>query len=353
MNILTLHRLSVTAGLLVCFALTSIAALAQDGERVLAEVNGRQIKQRDVDALVLAQVMPLEDQLYAIRQVALDNLIITSILEGEAKSQKISLELLRRKLSAGRVEIAQSDIEKAYTENLSAFASLSPDEARERLRLDLETQTRMRFFSDAVARLRGKAQVRLFLEEPRLPELAITSTAAVRGAPGSAVTIVEFGDFQCSYCRDSQAVIKQIVDKFESEVKLVFKHLPLDIHSHAEASARAAFCAGEQNQFWNYHDALFLAADLSPKSLSEIAMTLQLDAVKFRECLDSDLARASVLADRKDAARFGITSTPTFIVNGKLVRGAIDFGTFKTLIEREISSARNRSGLSEPAVKVK
>jgi len=246
MNILTLHRLSVTAGLLVCFALTSIAALAQDGERVLAEVNGRQIKQRDVDALVLAQVMPLEDQLYAIRQVALDNLIITSILEGEAKSQKISLELLRRKLSAGRVEIAQSDIEKAYTENLSAFASLSPDEARERLRLDLETQTRMRFFSDAVARLRGKAQVRLFLEEPRLPELAITSTAAVRGAPGSAVTIVEFGDFQCSYCRESQAVIKQIVDKFKSEVKLVFKHLPLDIHSHAEASARAAFCAGEQ-----------------------------------------------------------------------------------------------------------
>ena len=353
MNTLTLNRLSFTAGLVVLFFLTTIAALAQDGEKVLADVNGRHIKQRDVDALVIAQIMPLEEQLYAIRQVALENLIITAILEGEAKNQKISLDLLRRKLSAGSVEIAQSDVEKAYTENLSAFASLSPDEARERLRLDLETQARMRFFSDAVARLRGKAQVRLFLEEPRLPELAFTSTAAVRGAPGSAVTIVEFGDFQCPYCRDSQAVIKQVMNKFESEVKLVFKHFPLDIHSQAEAAARAAFCAGEQNRFWNYHDALFLAADLSPKALNEIAMTLQLDAVKFRECLDSDLARAAVLADRKDAVRFGITSTPTFIVNGKLVRGAIDFGTFKTLIEREITSARHRSGLSDPGVQVK
>ena len=350
---LTLHRLTATAGLVVFFSFTAIAALAQNGERVLADVNGRQIKQRDVDALVLAQVMPLEDQLYAIRQVALENLIVTAILEGEAKNQKISLDSLRRKLSAGSVEIAQSDVEKAYTENFSAFGSLSPDEARERLRLDLETQARMRFFSEAIARLRSKAQVRLFLEEPRLPELAITSTAAVRGAPSSAVTIIEFGDFQCPYCRESQAVIKQVLNTFEGEVKLVFKHLPLDIHSHADAAARAAFCAGEQNRFWDYHDALFLAADLSPKALNEIAMSLQLDAVKFHECVDSDLARSAILADRKDAARFGITSTPTFIVNGKLVRGSIDFGTFKTLIEREISSARNRSGLSEPGVQVK
>jgi protein-disulfide isomerase len=143
------------------------------------------------------------------------------------------------------------------------------------------------------------------------------------------------------------------MNKFEGEVKLVFKHFPLDIHSNAEAAARAAFCAGEQNRFWNYHDALFLAADLSPEALTQIAMTLQLDALKFHRCLDSDLASTAVLADRKDAARFGITSTPTFIVNGKLVRGAIDFDTFKTLVEREISSARNRSGLSEPGVKVK
>ena len=350
---LTLHRLTVTAGLVVLFSLTAIAALAQNGERVLADVNGRQIKQRDVDALVLPQIMPLEEQLYSIRQVALENLIVSAILEGEAKSQKIPLDLLRRKLSAGSVEIAQGDVEKAYAENLSALASLSPDEARERLRLDLETQARMRFFSEAIARLRGKAQVQVFLEEPRLPELAITSTAAVRGTPSGVVTIVEFGDFQCPYCREAQAVIKQVMNKFEGEVKLVFKHFPLDIHSHAEAAARAAFCAGEQNRFWNYHDALFLAADLSLKALNQIAMTLQLDAVKFHRCLDSDSAHAAVLADRKDAARFGITSTPTFIVNGKLVRGAIDFGTFKTLIEREISSARNRSGLSEPGVQVK
>jgi predicted DsbA family dithiol-disulfide isomerase len=353
MNTLTLHRFLVTAGLVVSFSLTSIAALGQDGERVLADVNGRQIKQRDVDALILPQVMPLEEQLYAIRQVALENLIVTAILEGEAKNQKISLDSLRRKLSAGSVEIAQSDVEKAYTENLSALASLSPDEARERLRLDLETQARMRFFSEAIARLRSKAQVRLFLEEPRLPDLAITSNAAVKGAPSSAVTIVEFGDFQCPYCRESQAVIKEVMKKFEGEVRLVFKHFPLDIHSQAEVAARAAFCAGEQNRFWNYHDALFLAADLSPKALNEIAISLQLDAVKFHECFDSDLARAAILVDRKDAARFGITSTPTFIVNGKLVRGAIDFGTFKTLIEREIGSARNRSGLSEPGVQVK
>ena len=343
----TTFALSLTLVLLVLLFATPIVALAQDGQRVLAEVNGRQIRESNVDALFPAQIMPLREQLYAIRKVALENLIVTALLEGEAGSQKTSLEELRKKLSAGKVQITSDQIENAYTENLSALGAMSPDEAKERLRLDLEVRGRIQLFRDAIAELRRKARVEVFLEEPRLPELQIDERTPVIGSSNAAVTIVEFADFQCPYCRESQAVIKKVINEYGSEVKLIFKHLPLDIHSQANTAARAAFCAGEQNLFWKYHDALFASRDMDPQSLGRIASGLGLSRLKFLSCLESDASRDAIMRDKSDAARLGIASTPTFIVNGKLVRGAIDINAFRTLIGQEVNAARKTSRATE------
>jgi predicted DsbA family dithiol-disulfide isomerase len=332
--------------LILLFA-TFIVALGQDGQRVLAEVNGRQIKESDVDALFPAQIMPLREQLYAVRKVALENLIITTLLELEAGSQKTSLEGLRKKLSEGSVQVTSDQIENAYTENLSALGAMSPDEAKERLRLDLEVRARIQLFRDALEELRRKARVEVFLEEPRLPRLQHDASTPMIGSSNAAVTIVEFADFECPYCRESQAVIKKVIDEYQSDVRLIFKHLPLDIHSQANTASRAAFCAGEQNLFWQYHDALFASRDLDPQGLGKIASRLGLSEPKFQFCLKSDASRDAIMRDKAEAARLGITSTPTFIVNGKLVRGVMDINAFRTLIGQELNAARNGSRSNE------
>ncbi len=147
----------------------------------------------------------------------------------------------------------------------------------------------------------------------------------------------------CPYCKESQSAIKQVLQNYGGNVKLVFRHLPLEIHPHAFSSAQAAFCAGEQGLFWQYHDALFASESLSPEAFNEMAVGLRLDLPKFKSCFNSEASRTSVLRDIQEAKRLGINGAPTFVINGKLFRGALGFEAFKTIIERELKSSQTSS----------
>src|SRR5205085_5203791 len=121
---------------------------------------------------------------------------------------------------------------------------------------------------------------------------------------------------------------------------LVFKNLPLEMHPQAFSSARAAFCAGEQNRFWQYHDALFTAESLSPEGFNKIAANLGLDIPRFKSCLDSEISSDAVLKDVEEAKRLGIAATPTFIINGTPVRGALSFENFSDIIARKLKDSQ-------------
>lgn len=347
-NSLTTTFVITLALLLITVGCGVTAAVAQKGDRVVAVVNGSAITERQLDNSLVAQLLPLEQQIYAIRKAALEHLVVRAILEGEARRQGISLEELGRHLTSGKVEVSPSQVEQLYAENLGVFGAMSPDEAKQRLRLDLENQARMQQYRAALAKLRVASTVEINLEEPKVSTAHVRGKAPSRGAKDALVTIVEFADFQCAYCREIQDVIKRLMNDYPNEVTLVFKYFPLDIHSEALSSAKAAFCAGEQQSFWQYHDALFASQAWSPEAFNKIALDLTLSVPKFSACLNSEASQTAVLEDKREGLRVGINSTPTFIVNGKLVRGAIGFEEFKTIIERELKSARNPSRTKEP-----
>jgi protein-disulfide isomerase len=160
----------------------------------------------------------------------------------------------------------------------------------------------------------------------------------VKGASKPAVTIVEFSDFECPYCRAVQQTLKQVLETYAGDVRLVFKHLPLEGHRNSLPAARAAYCAGEQDRFWEFHEALFGATELSPSVFTQIANELGLGMPKFQACLNSEQSRAVVVKDLETARLFGVESTPSFIVNGKLIKGALSFADFQKLIEQELKS---------------
>jgi predicted DsbA family dithiol-disulfide isomerase len=313
---------------------------AQAGEEIVAVVNGRKISQSEVDQTIAAQLIPLQQQIYALRQTALENLILRRVLEDEARRRGISVEALKSELTAAKVEVAQSDVEQEYADNRPAFGAMSEDEAKERLRLGLETEARMRNYRDAVSRLKQSARIELSLAEPRVPRGGVTlENAPALGAEEAAVVIIEFSDFQCPFCKKSQAALKQVLQTYRGQVRLVFKHLPLEIHSESFSSARAAFCAGEQNSFWQYHDALFAADDLSPEKLKRIAADLGLNMAGFTACFESERSRTAVLKDVREAGRLGVNATPTFIVNGTFKQGALGFDDFSAIITRELKKS--------------
>src|SRR5215211_508639 len=154
---------------LLCLCLILLPALpvlAQTPETILASVNGSEITQKQVDESVAARIYPSQQQLYAIRKAALDNLITTRLLESEATARSISVQELRRQLTLGEIKVTSAQVEEAYKQNASFFASMSPDEARERLRLDLENQGRMKNYRAGLEALRKKGLVKVNFAPP-------------------------------------------------------------------------------------------------------------------------------------------------------------------------------------------
>jgi predicted DsbA family dithiol-disulfide isomerase len=327
---------------LLFFAVVAVAR-GQTPETVVASVNGVAITQKQVDESIAARIYPLQQQLYAIRRAALENLIVSRLLEVEAKARGVSVDELRRQLTQGETNVTRAQVEEAYVQNASFFASMSSDEARERLRLDLENQARMKHYRAGLERLKQKWNIVTSLTEPVFALSLDDGASPVRGAVKPTVTIVEFSDFECRFCRDVQATLKQVLENYGKDVRLVFKHLPLEGHRNAVAAARAAYCAGEQDRFWQFHDALFAAGSLSPVVFDQVAADLGLGLTRFKACLSSEQSRAAVVRDMETARSFRIDSTPSFLVNGKLLKGALSFAEFQKIIERELNQTSSQN----------
>jgi protein-disulfide isomerase len=324
--------------------LLRLAASAQTPQTVVATVDGRDITLQQVDETITPAVLPLQQQLYAIRKVALENLITARLLEREARARRISIDELRQRLTSGAIHVTSAQVEEAYTQNATFFASMSSDEARERLRLDLENQARMKNYRAGLEALRKKWPVKVSLAPPPAAGLELDDRLSpAKGTAKPAVTIVEFSDFECPFCRQVQDTLKQIIEQYPGDVRLVFKHLPSDGHRNSLLAARAAYCAGEQDRFWQFHDALFGARDLSAEGLNELVNRLGLGRDKFAECLGAERSRTAVVKDVEMAKRYHVDSTPSFLINGKLVKGALSVADFQTLIERELSFSRKTS----------
>ena len=146
---------------------------------------------------------------------------------------------------------------------------------------------------------------------------ALISDSPHQGRLLSQKTIVEFSDFQCPFCRKAQQELHEF-SKQHPEVQVVYKHLPLiQIHDQAMPAAKAAWAAGKQGKFWDYHDQLFAKQEHLGEPLYEtIAQDLNLDIDRFNHDRVSKSATAAIDADLKWANELGATGTPFFILIG-------------------------------------
>ena len=174
-------------------------------------------------------------------------------------------------------------------------------------------------------------------------EIPIDEFDAVRGPADAKVTIVEFTDYECSYCqRYYTTTYPQIIEQYGDQIRYVVKDLPLvSIHPNAIPASIAVHCASEQNAFWEYHDLLFnMQFGLGDEAYQSYAQNLGLDLGSFNTCLDSDRYDRAVLADTGILTNINApVSTPTFFINGQYLAGAQPFEVFAQLIEEELAAA--------------
>jgi Na+/H+ antiporter NhaA len=155
----------------------------------------------------------------------------------------------------------------------------------------------------------------------------------IRGPIDAAVTLVEYGDFECPYCGRAEPVVRELLRDF-GDVRYVWRHLPLnDVHPNAQAAAEAAEGAADQGFFWEMHDLLFRHQDaLRPSDLMAYAEQLGLDGERFAEAMREHTGAARVAMDVDSADLSGVSGTPTFFINGRRHRGAYDIGTLSAAV---------------------
>ncbi|MBI3327594.1 MAG: DsbA family protein [Nitrospinae bacterium] len=184
--------------------------------------------------------------------------------------------------------------------------------------------------------------------------LAALGEGPTLGAPDAPVTIIEFSDFQCSFCKKFwQGTIPRLKETYvkPGRVRIVYRHLAI-LGEHSVQAALAAECAGEQRKFWDYHDQLFGAQGPLPYTRAKLlgyASGLNLDGDAFSQCLESGKYAKKVERETRAGQLLGARGTPTFFMNGQLLIGAHPFETFQAIIQ-ELEKAPV-PGSAEPSQK--
>jgi len=156
-----------------------------------------------------------------------------------------------------------------------------------------------------------------------------------KGPANAKVTVIEFSDFQCPYCKRGYETMEALAKAYPNDVKIVFKHFPLPFHQEAEPAAKAAWAAQQQGKFWEFHEALFKNQDkLGTDFYISTATALKLDLNKFKKDMASEAAAKQVKEDSEAGSKNGIQGTPGFFVNGVAVKGAYPLEHFKTIVDR-------------------
>jgi len=312
------------------------AKMAQDPGQVVAVVDGKNLTQgelmKDADAQLQAFDVQYQKNRHDMIEGALRQAVNERLLDAEMKATGKTREQLASEIKPAPV--SDAEIDAFYAQNQAAMRGATKEQVAGQIRTYLEQQggqTAQKAYFDALWK---KHNVELKLEPFRVE---VAAEGPAKGPAGAPVTIVEFSDFQCPWCSRLTSTLEQVKAKYGDKVRIVFRQFPLDIHENAQKAAEAALCASEQGKFWELHDYMFQnQGALGVPQLKSKAAELGLNASTFNQCLDSGKTAKAVEADMKAGAAVGVSTTPSFFVNGRSLVGGLPLEQITTVIDEEL-----------------
>jgi protein-disulfide isomerase len=335
---------AAAAIVIVCAAVCAPCAWADDPNATVATVGDHKISEKDLDAKVQPQLVQMRamlekrvDQLIAdksfdLRRETLETMTDDYLVDQAAQRDKLSVPDYLKKEYSGKNSVTDAEAKAFYDKN-KGTGTAPFDKIKPQL---LQMMNRQALLD----RLRKDQPVKILLEPKRV--VVDSHGHPVLGSKDAPVTIVEFTDFQCPFCKATEATLKTLRDKYGDKIRLVHMDYPLPFHSHAMDAAKAARCANEQGKFWQFHDALFAdQSKLAPTDLKATAKTLGMNSDKFDACFDSAKYDSQIKADQAAGEKVGVDGTPAFFIDGRPLTGAQPIPKFQDLIDDELATGGN------------
>jgi protein-disulfide isomerase len=338
-----------------CSALAAVAlALACDSgprpgaspeeAKPAARIGERTITIADLDRRIKDELFEQASEdgspakLYELRSEAIERMIDDELLEAEAKARNTTREALLEAEAAKAKPVDDAAVQAFYDQIKARIGDTKLEAISGQIRARLEQQAHAEAQQALIAGLREKAKVEVALEPPRID---VAADGPSKGPADAPVTIVEFSDYQCPYCKRAEATLAQLLQKYPEQVRLVYRHFPLAGHAEARPAAEAAACADEQGKFWDYHRVVFGSSPkLDDATLRKLAETVKLDLAAFDACYKEKRHAAKIQGDFEAGQEAGVSGTPAFFVNGIPLSGARSLAEFTKLVDAEIAKAK-------------
>ena len=341
---------SVIAVLMLATAAVACAAppvpddVSGVGPDVVARAGDQVITESELERLAGPSLLQIRQQEYDTKVRILEAELYERLVADAARAEGLTVEdYVAREVDAKVEEPNEAEVQMILQQYR---ARLPQDDAQARAQVlaFLSQQQRAMAEQQLRDRLFDAADVQIFLDPPRV-EASVTAANPSRGPEDAPIVLIEYTDYQCPFCARAQPTLARLLETYDGHIRHVFKNLPLPMHQQAGLAAEAALCAADQGKFWELHDWLFAnASSLSRETIEAQATTQQLDMQRFASCLDEGAHRAQVEADAEEARGFGITGTPGFLVNGRVITGAQPYEAFASVIDDEL----RRAGIELP-----
>jgi len=332
---------AIAAALIVCAAVSTPRAWADDPNTTVATVGAHKISEKDLDTKIKPQMEQLEAKVaevtLEIKRKALESMTDDYLVQQAADHDKLSVPDYLKKEFAGKNAVTDAEAKAFYDKN-KGQGTAPYDKIKPQLLQMMNHQA-------LLDRLRKNEPVKILIEPKRV--VVDSGGHPALGAKGAPVTIVEFTDFQCPYCKATEATLKGLRDKYGDKIRLVHMDFPLPFHSHALDAANAARCANDQGKFWEFHDSLFAnQSKLAPADLKASAKTLGMNSTQFDACLDKAKYDSEIKADQAAGEKVGVDGTPAFFIDGRPLTGAQPAPKFEELIDDELANGGNNKQAS-------
>ncbi len=304
-------------------------------DTVVARVGGASIKASEINAVVTERSGRIANDLYTLYQLVLQEEINKRIAAMEASNKKASSPSAVRSDSDGELgELTDAEARLllefgALRLNPGSGLDILSEVKREARRIREERRAML-----MARELQTKYGVEISLPPFRLPFDITDQPVTASGT--SPVTLVMVADFECPYCRKMYPVLKELRSKYGDKLKLVFHNSPLPRHQDGRYAASVSVCAADQGRFWPLYDKLFEAPNLSRSVIDQSVRDIALDGDRYQSCMKSAGTNDRVERHIKYADSLGIRNTPTFLINGRIVTGAVPSERLSAMIDEEL-----------------
>jgi len=333
------EKMKTTVSMMLAVLMIGALSLsAADAVKPAATIGNTSISISELDTEIGARLNRLRTDEYNIRRAVLEEMIATKLIDAEAARRHVTSEdLFKTEIEAKITQPDVAEIEPIYDGVADKYPGMSKDQVLAEIAGGMRKQRLAARRAQYIKELRAAAGVKVNLQPPRV---AVKADGPARGSANAPVTIVEFSDFECPFCGHAVETLQQVEKKYGDNVRVVFRDYPLAMHRTAKRAAEASHCADDQGKFWEMHDRLFSkGGPISDADIFRFATQAGVDRNKFDQCLTSGKYKDAWKASQEEGSRVGVTSTPSFFINGRMLVGAANYEVLSRIIDDELASA--------------